>query len=202
MGPTRGHCNEIFSDFFEMPEQSSPVDDLLKSLNEGDRKSLDDIFALVYNELHRLAKKVKQGNSANTVNTTALIHEAYLKLAGKGNWENKLHFMRTAAKAMRHILISQARQKVALKRGGENIDITFEEEVHHTENVSAEDMLSINEAIIALEKVDLRLAQVVEYRYFAGLSVEDTAGLLGVSERTIKRDWRTARAFLASELKS
>jgi len=184
-----------------MPQSDSPVDELLKSLSEGDRSSLDDIFALVYNELHRLAHQVKGGSSSNTVNTTALIHEAYIKLAGHGKWENKLHFMRTAAKAMRHILISKAREKVALKRGGEQVDVTFEEEVHNTETVSAEEMLSIDQAIIALEKVDPRMAQVVEYRYFAGLSIEDTAGLLDVSERTIKRDWRTARAFLANELK-
>lgn len=183
-----------------MLAHDASVTALLESVRAGDEKSLDALFAIVYDELLRLARQVRSSKSNNTMNTTALVHEAYLKLAGHGNWENKLHFMRTAAKAMRQILVSQARKKVAKKRGGDLVNITFEEEFYETP-VSAEKLLSLDDALNTLQQMDPRMAQVVECRYFAGLSVEETGQALGVSERTIKRDWRTARAFLADALR-
>lgn len=173
--------------------------ELLASVQAGQEGSLDALFSAVYKELHGLARKVRSGKHNQTVNTTALVHEAYLKMAGHGNWENRLHFMRTAAKAMRQILIGQARKKLAQKRGGDELNITFEEELYKTP-VNAEKMVSLDEALNELQKLDPRMAQVVECRYFAGLSLEETAEALGVSSRTVKRDWRTARAFLANAL--
>ncbi len=183
-----------------MGKTEGDVTALLKSIRAGDVDSLDQLYSLVYKELHGLARKVRLGRRNDTVNTTALVHEAYLKLAGHGDWESRLHFMRTAAKAMRQILIGQARQKIAQKRGGDALDITFEEGFYE-DPVSAEEVIALDEAISQLEQLDPRLAQVVECRYYAGLTVQETAELLGVSDRTVKRDWRTARAFLADAMK-
>ena len=183
-----------------MERQEDAVADLLKSIRAGDVNSLDQLFSLVYQELHGLAQQVRIGRKSDTVNTTALVHEVYIKLLGHGNWENRLHFMRTAAKAMRQILIGQARQKVAQKRGGDKLNITFEE-AFYDQPVNAENVLALNEAIDQLQQLDPRMAQVVECRYFAGLSIEETAEALEISSRTVKRDWRTAKAFLADAMK-
>ena len=183
-----------------MHVRASSVTQLLQSVREGDADALSDLFALIYKELHGLAHKVRSGHKGATVNTTALVHEAYLKLAGHSSWESRLHFMRTAARAMRQILISAARQKMAQKRGGNRIDLTFEEELYH-KPFNAEKLLSLDEALNKLEQMDPRMAQVVECRYFAGLSIDETAAVLGVSSRTVKRDWRIARAFLADFLR-
>lgn len=182
-----------------MSEHDASVTELLASIRSGNAASLEALFSVVYEELHGLARKVKNGKRNQTVNTTALVHEAYLKLVGHGNWENRLHFMRTAARAMRQILISQARKKVAQKRGGDVLDITFEEELYAAP-LSAEMLVSLDDALKALQNLDPRMAQVVECRYFAGLSIDETAEVLEVSSRTVKRDWRTARAFLADAM--
>ena len=182
------------------PRSNSSVTELLRSIRAGDTESLDALFSIVYDELHSLAKKVGDGHRKSTLNTTALVHEAYLKLAGHGNWESRLHFMRTAARAMRQIIISGARRQMAQKRGGDLIDVTFQEEFFR-EPVSAEKLVHLDDALLELQQLDPRMAQVVECRFFAGLSIEETAEALEVSSRTIKRDWRTARAFLADALK-
>ncbi len=183
-----------------MSVQDTSVTALLASVRAGKAGSLEALFAAVYQELHGLARQVRIGKHNHTVNTTALVHEAYLKLAGHGNWESRLHFMRTAAKAMRQILIGQARKKVAQKRGGDALNITFEDELHGAP-VNAEQLLSLDEALNALQKIDPRMAQVVECRYFAGMSLDETAAALDISARTVKRDWRTARAFLADAMR-
>ena len=182
-----------------MPDNNLTVNELLQAIRSGDAASLDALFGLVYEELHSLARKVRSGRRHQTINTTALVHEAYLKMAGHSDWESRLHFMRTAAKAMRQILIGAARRKNAAKRGGEAVNITFQEEIYHTP-LTSEKLLAIDEALTQLSALDPRMADVVECRYFAGLNIEETAAVLGVSDRTIKRDWRTAKAFLAQAL--
>ncbi len=184
-----------------MAEDKASVSSLLKSVRAGDADSLDALFAAVYKELHGLARKVRSGHKGETINTTALVHEAYIKLAGHGDWENELHFKRTAAKAMRQILIGAARQKMAQKRGGDLVDVTFEEAIHGTP-LTSEKHLALDEALEKLHQVDPRMGQVVEIRYFAGLNIEETAAVLEISARTVKRDWRTARAFLSDALKT
>ncbi|MFK7846702.1 MAG: sigma-70 family RNA polymerase sigma factor [Rhodothermales bacterium] len=183
-----------------MGSGSTSVTELLQLIRAGDADSLDQLFAVVYKELHGLAHKVRSDHRGETINTTALVHEVYIKLAGHSDWENRLHFLRTAAKAMRQILVSAARQKMALKRGGNQVNITFEEELHGGP-LTSEKVLAIDDALNQLQEVDPRMAQVVECRYFAGLSIEETASALGISDRTVKRDWRTARAFLAEAIK-
>lgn len=175
------------------------VTELLQSARAGEPDALDALFPIVYNELRSLARKVRIGRATDTINTTALVHEAYLKLVGHSDWESRLHFLRTAARAMRQILINAAHKKMAKKRGGSMPNITFDEQVYKAP-MKAEKLLALDEALTQLQKVDPRMAQVVECRYFAGLDIEETATALSVSSSTVKRDWRTARAFLADAL--
>ncbi len=182
-----------------MASSEPSVTSLLQSLREGEEDAFDALFPIVYQQLRTLARKVRQGRASDTVNTTALVHEAYLKLVGHGDWESRLHFLRTAAKAMRQILIGAAREKLAAKRGGDMPNITFDEQVYSTP-MKAEKLVALDEALEGLHHLDPRMAQVVECRYFAGLSIDETAAALRISPRTVKRDWRTARAYLAEAM--
>lgn len=184
-----------------MPPQSHSATQLLARMRAGDTAAPEALFAAVYEELRRLARQVRGGRAGDTLRTTALVHEAYVKLTS-GNapdYEGRLHFFRTAARAMRQILTDAARRRLADKRGGGLPTVTFDEGVHAAP-VDAERLLALDEAIDRLEALDPRAAQVVECRFFAGLSVEETAVALDISPRTVKRDWRAARAFLADDL--
>lgn len=175
---------------------------LLRSLREGGEPAAKRLFDALYDELHRLAGKVRQGRAGDTMSTTALVHEAYMKLAsGHGaDPESRLHFFRIAARAMRQILVDAARRQVSDKRGGGNLfPVTFDDAVYAAP-MPPEMFLALDEAIDRLAEVDARAARVVECRYFAGLSVEETGDALGISPRTVKRDWRVARARLALDL--
>jgi RNA polymerase sigma factor (TIGR02999 family) len=181
---------------------TAPITQLLDAVRAGDRGSLDQLFTLVYNELRGQAHRhLQRAGPARTLNTTALVHEAYLKLAAceQPDWEHRRHFFCVAARAMRQIIIDRARRRVAQKREGrlERVDI---DDRNLAVEEQAEDLLALDAALGRLEAQDARLGQTVELRFFAGLSVEDTARALHVSERTIKRDWRLARAFLHREL--
>jgi RNA polymerase sigma factor (TIGR02999 family) len=186
---------------------SSPLDQtvthLLHAARAGDDDALDRLFPIVYQELRRLARVVRRGKASETLNTTALVHEAYLKLVPSAdvNWQSRKHFMRVAARAMRQVLVSAARRRHAQKRGGDQVDVTFEEGVHG-DTLDLDTLIALDDALARLEALDSRQAQIVECRFFAGLTIEETADALGVSSSTVSRNWRAARAWLAALLRS
>ncbi|MEM6328076.1 MAG: sigma-70 family RNA polymerase sigma factor [Bacteroidota bacterium] len=182
-----------------MPSDPSEVTRLLGALNAGDDDALDRLFPLVYAELRRLAASVRQGPSLATMNTTALVHEAYLRLADGdlADFEGRGHFLGVAAKAMRHVLVDHARRRSAQKRGGDlaRVDLTAAVSLASSPDSDAT-VLALDRALDRLAMVDERKARVVECRFFGDLSVEETASALGVSAPTVKRDWRMAQAWL------
>lgn len=178
------------------------LDDLLRSIPEGGEPAAARLFEALYEEIHHLAGRVRHGRASDTMNTTALVHEAFIKLvaAGSVDAESRLHFLRLAARAMRQILVDAARRQMAGKRGGADMfPVTLDEAVHGAP-MQPERLLALDRAIDGLAAVDPRAARVVECRYFAGLSVPETASALEISPRTVKRDWRIARAWLAADL--
>jgi len=174
---------------------------LLRGAREGNKESLDALFSLAYHELRRIAHSVRQGRD-QTLSTTALVHEAYLKLLPSGvPASDAVHFKRLIARAMREVLVDAARRSGAQKRGGGDLAVTLDEELQSIALKSAE-LLSLEEALVELEKVDKRRAAVVECRFFGGLDIDETAAALDLSTATVKRDWRIARAWLAQSIRS
>jgi RNA polymerase sigma factor (TIGR02999 family) len=167
-----------------------------------DRRSLNDLFSLTYEELRRLASSVKRGDQGETLNPTALVNEAWVKLASSPGFAStsRLHFKRIAARAMRQVLVEAARRRNAGKRGGEVAVITFDESLAATVECGKE-VLALDNALEELARINPRQAQMVESRFFGGLDVSETAQLLETSEATILRDWRAAKAWLAHELR-
>jgi RNA polymerase sigma factor (TIGR02999 family) len=181
-------------------EPAGDVTRLLAAARSGDRGALDQLFDLVYHELRRIARAQLAGGG-ETLRTTALVHEAYLKMVQgqAATPQDRTHFFATAARAMRQILVDHARRHQARKRGaGVRPEALDEERIGA--GARQEEILAVDTALSRLEKLDGRLARLVELRFYAGLSVEETAGALAISERTVKRDWRRARAFLYREL--
>jgi RNA polymerase sigma factor (TIGR02999 family) len=157
---------------------------------------------LVYDELHALARRyMKRERREHTLQTTALVNEAYLKLVGRQNtdWQNRAHFFGVAAQVMRHLLIDHARSRRYGRRGGSTVRITLDENVAASPGESV-DLLALNEALERLDAIDERKRRIVELRYFSGMSVEETAEVLGVSVITVKREWLKAKAWLYREL--
>jgi RNA polymerase sigma factor (TIGR02999 family) len=175
---------------------------LLYQAREGNSEAFNRLYESVYNELLRLARKLRYYRSGETLNTTALVHEAYLKLlpSKEQNWQNRAHFFHVAARAMRQVLMKQARYKHAGKRIDGLSNLTFKDELYMRNHIEPDELLSLDQALTALEKMDPRQIKIVECRFFAGMSVKETAEALGVSEPTIKRQWRLARAWLIREL--
>lgn len=164
---------------------------------------LDYLFSVTYEELRRLAASVKSHDPAATLNPTALVHEAWLKLAGSPAFvsTSRLHFKRIAARAMRQLLVESARRRSSQKRGGGGcVFVTFDESLGRTASCE-EDVLKLDAAMEELARLNPRHAVMVESRFFGGLDVPETAELLNVSEATILRDWRAAKAWLAHELR-
>ncbi len=177
------------------------VTQILAAMNTGDESALERLLPLVYGELRKMARGLMGSENPNqTLQPTALVHEAYLRLLGgrQQSWQNRGHFYSVAATAMRNILIDEARRKASLKRGGDRIRVSFAEAEGAIEPTSHQ-LLALDEALDRLEKRDPPMAKVVHLRYFAGLTVEETAKALGVSSITVKRRWRRARAWLAKE---
>jgi RNA polymerase sigma-70 factor (ECF subfamily) len=176
------------------------VTQLLVAWSDGDRSALDRLLPLVETELHRLAHRyMSRERQDHTLQTAALVNEAYLKLIDqKVDWQNRAHFFGIAAQIMRRILIDHARRHLGPKHGGGNT-ISLDE-VAVVSDERASELVALDEALTTLAKVDERKSRVVELRYFGGLSVEETATVLGVSVDTITRDWRRAKAFLRREL--
>lgn len=166
------------------------------------RRALDDLFSAAYEELRRLASSVKRGDDCVTLSPTALVNEAWVKLARSPTFAmtSPLHFKRIAARAMRQVLIEAARRRTADKRGGGAFTIAFDE-MSGQPAASEDDLLALDVALNDLARIQPRQAMMVESRFFGGLDTEEIASLLDVSEATILRDWRAARAWLAQELR-
>lgn len=175
---------------------------LLAAWSNGDQTALNELMPLVYGELHRLAQRAFNGQQpGNTLQPTALIHEAYLKLMRRENagFEGRGHFFAVASMAMRHVLVNHAMSSLAEKRGGGQITLSLDDAdaMLHRE---ASEVIALHEALAGLAAVDERKARIVEMRYFGGLSIEETAEALGISVVTVNRDWRLARSWLIREM--
>jgi len=184
--------------------QPSEVTALLHRIVDGDEEGMQRLIPLVYGELRQLAaRQLRDERPDHTLSPTSLVHEAFLKLTGHApvSWESRSHFFRVAAQAMRRILVDHARRRTAQKRGRQN-QVTLDAEVEESLATSSQDILGVDEALERLALLDARQAQVVELRYFVGLSIEETADVIGTSVATVKRDWMVARAWLQRELSS
>ena len=185
-------------------EPAHEITRLLHSVRDGDRRSLDALLPLVYGHLHGLASRTLAGGGRSEIlDTTALVHEAYLKLheSDRLTLEDRKHFFSVAAMAMRQIVVDHARQRAAARHGGQQVRVDLDRTQIPVQD-GADTVLALDQALTRLHELNERSAQVVELRYFGGLSVEETAETLGVDPRTVKRDWRKARAILYAALAS
>ena len=185
-----------------MIPSSAHVTELLVAWSDGDKSAEKELFSLVYQELRRLAHRYMFGeNPGNTLQTTALVNEAYVRLIDRkrADWQNRAHFFGFSAQVMRHILVDIARSKNYQKRGGEVRKVALDESLVMAPMKDG-DMVALDDALKALAEVDARKSKVVELRFFGGMSVEETAEVLKVSEDTVMRDWRLAKAWLWREL--
>src|SRR6266550_4616972 len=180
------------------------VTDLLIDWSKGDQEALNKLMPLVYDELHRLASRyLRHERPGHTLQTTALVHEAYLKLVDErnANWQNRVHFFAAAAQVMRHVLVDYARSSRASKRGGDYCRLSLDEARISSEEKDA-DLLALNDALNNLAAIDPQQSRVVELRVFGGLTVEETAEALGISPRTVKREWSMAKAWLHKQIRN
>jgi RNA polymerase sigma factor (TIGR02999 family) len=178
--------------------------DILEDLRNGGRDALDRLLPIVYEELRAIAHRhLSAPGRAGTLVTTALVHEAYLKLVDQSNaqWRDRAHFVALASVAMRHVLIDRARERASFKRGGERRRVTLDDDAIAVDD-QAETLLAIDDAIDRLAELSPRLARVVECRFYGGLSEEEIAEALGVTVRTVERDWAKARLLLRRSLAS
>jgi RNA polymerase sigma factor (TIGR02999 family) len=183
------------------PTPSKQVSELLLHWGNGDRMALEAILPLVYNELRRLAhSNLRQQRPNHTLQTTALVHEAYLRLAREESLrvENRAHFLGIAAQLMRWILVDYERNRRAAKRGAGVPRLTLDHAIASPQRDV--DVLALDEALGRLAKLDSQQSQIIELRYFGGLSIEDTSDFLGISPATVKRSWASARAWLLREM--
>ena len=171
-------------------------------LGQIDPMALDAIFSATYEELRRLAATVRRSDANATLSPTTLVNEAWLKLSRNppAGIDSELHFKRIAARAMRQILVESARKRSAMRHGGGSAFVTLDDDIDHT-NVAAEELLALDDALTGLARLNPRQATMIEARFFGGLDVTETAKLLGISEATVLRDWRAARAWLSVELR-
>ncbi len=183
--------------------KSKEITRMLQEWSGGDRDALDALLPLVYTELHRQASRyLRRERPDHTLQTTALIHEAYMKLVDQRevNWQNRTHFFGIAAQMMRRILVDYARQKHRAKRGGIAEDLPLEKAALVVSEERSIDLVALDEALTRLAKFDERQARIVELRYFSGLSIEETAEVLRISSATVKSDWNMAKAWLRHEI--
>ena len=176
---------------------------MLREWSNGKEEVLDSLLPLVYAELHRQAERYLRRERRNhTLQTTALVHEAYLKLIDQRevNWQNRAHFFAIAAQAMRRILVDYARERQRKKRGGSDEDLPLETAALAVAGGRTVDLVALDEALTRLAGFAERQARIVELRYFSGLSIEETAEALRLSPATVKSDWRTAKAWLYQEI--
>ena len=186
-----------------MEENSQQITQLLNQWSNGDAEVLGDLMPLVYVELRRQASRyLRRERSNHTLQPTALINEAYLKLIDQREvkWQNRAHFFAIAAQAMRRILVDYARERKREKRGGAAENLPLDEALTIVSQEKSVDLVALDEALNNLAKFDERQAKVVELRYFSGLSIDETAEVLNVSNVTIRRDWNMAKAWLHQEI--
>jgi len=185
-----------------MATSPQEVTRLLAQWRDGDAAALDRLIPLVYDELRRIASRcMKREREGHTLQTTAVIHEAYLRLAGQPviDWKNRAHFFAVAARVMRHLLVDRARARNRVRRGIDPQQVSLDEAAIVSEQKS-EELLALDEALTKLASVDERKARIVELRHFAGLSSREAAEALDISEITVKREWLKAKAWLFREL--
>ena len=184
-------------------DPSNAVTELLVRWREGDREALEDLMPLVYGELRRLAHHyLQRERSDHTLQSTALVHEAYLRLAGQNapQWQNRAHFFGIAAHVMRQILVEYARAHGAAKRGGAGVcRVTLDAALDIQQRTDV-DVVALDGALDRLSELDPQQSRIVELRFFAGLTIEDTSEVMGISPATVKRDWTSARAWLHREI--
>jgi RNA polymerase sigma factor (TIGR02999 family) len=183
--------------------RQAEVTALLSQCANGSQEAADKLIPVVYDELKRLARDyMRRENPSHTLQTTALVHEAYLKLVRQQdvNWQGRAHFIGVAAQLMRRILIDHAKGRLREKRGGEQVVVPLNEALTFSPERSKE-LLKLDEALERLSKIDERQSRIVELRFFGGLSIEETSEFLGISPKTVKRDWAVAKAWLRSELR-
>jgi RNA polymerase sigma factor (TIGR02999 family) len=186
-----------------MPDSSPQITQLLQAWHAGDSAALDQLTPLVYQALHRLAHGYLRGERVgHSLQTTALIHEAYLRLLDwqQVEWQDRAHFIALAAQMMRRVLVDFARTRRYAKRGGAAQQVEFDETAYAAQTRAAE-LIALDDALQSLAEADPRKCRIVELRYFGGLSVEETADLLQLSTRTVLREWKLARAWLYRELR-
>jgi len=186
----------------QVPSSSETITELLVQWREGDRAALDRLIPLVYKELRRIASyNLRRRRPGDSLQTSALINEAYLRLVDHKNmrWQNRAHFFAVAAQAMRRILVDHARTQNAAKRNAGTIKVSFDQAAYVGEERATE-LIALDDALRELAEFDARKSSIVELRYFGGLSVEETAAVLEVSPVTIKREWRAAKLWLLREL--
>lgn len=186
-----------------LQDRSNAVTELLVRWREGDREALESLMPMVYSELRRLAQYyLSRERSDHTLQSTALVHEAYLRLAGSNapQWQNRAHFFGIAARVMRQILVEYARSHAAAKRGGpEAYTLTLDEALELPKPIDV-DVIALDGALNRLNELDPQQSRIVELRFFAGLTIEDTSEVMGISPATVKRDWTSARAWLHREI--
>lgn len=178
------------------------ITNLLRNWGHGDGQAREELFPLVYDELHRLAHiYLHRERPGHTLQTTALIHEAYIRLVThqEGSWDSRARFFAFAAKIMRNILVDHARAKQCEKRGGDDLRVSFTDRNLKTPELDL-DVLALNEALERLDDIDDQQVRIVELRYFGGLSLDETADIMKISRATVARDWNVARAWLHREL--
>jgi RNA polymerase sigma factor (TIGR02999 family) len=189
------------------PTTPGEVTQILAAARQGDANARDRLMTLIYGELRAVAhRQLRRWRRGQTLDTTALVHESYLKLVDQSgaSWQDRAHFLSVAGVTMRNILVDAARRRTAKKRGGEDLRIPLDELVGRAEpeaDARAVEILALDAALNSLAALNERLSRLVELRFFAGLTEEETAQTLGTSERTVRRDWRKARAFLFDALR-
>jgi RNA polymerase sigma factor (TIGR02999 family) len=187
----------------DSPLRQAALTDLIRRANEGDEGALQRVFDAAYQDLRRLARmRLTPGARGVYLDTTALVHESYLRFAGAGqlSLKDRQHFMRYAATVMRSVIVDFVRERRAERRGGEALHVTLNTEAGNAGTGAQEEIMRVHEALEELARLDRRLAQVVEMRYFAGMTENEIADALGVTDRTVRRDWEKARLVLAQAL--
>jgi RNA polymerase sigma factor (TIGR02999 family) len=181
---------------------SKPVTELLKSWRQGDSTALEKLLPLVYNELRRIAaRQLRRERPNHTLQPTALVHEVYLKLVGQHRieWQNRAQFYGVAAQLIRRILVDHVRNRRTVKRGGGALTLTLDDAVSEPARQDI-DLVKLDDALLSLATKDEQQSRVVEMRFFGGLSIEETAEVLGISPSTVKRDWAAAKAWLYRDM--